>query len=66
MGAFLMLQISSARSTKKVHQGLSDAGIRCELDTVPYMVIVGQKEIDATEISVRSRDDGDMGSIGEG
>ena len=65
---------------KEVCQELSDAGIRCELDEraekigfkvreaqldkVPYMIIVGQKEMDAGEISVRSRDVGDMGSIG--
>lgn len=65
---------------KKVCQELSDAGIRCELDEraekigfkireaqldkVPYMVIVGQKEMDANEISVRGRDDGDRGSLG--
>ena len=65
---------------ERVCQELSDAGIRCELDKraekigfkireaqldkVPYMVIVGQKEMDANEISVRKRDDGDMGSIG--
>lgn len=64
----------------KVYQELSDAGMRCELDEraekigfkireaqldrVPYMVIVGQKEVDAAEISVRSRDDGDLGSMG--
>lgn len=64
----------------KVYQELSDSGIRCELDEraekigfkireaqldkVPYMIIVGQKEIDAAEISVRSRDDGDLGSMG--
>ena len=64
---------------KKVYQELSEEGIRCELDErakkigfkireaqldkVPYMVIVGQKEMDAYEVSVRSRDDGDMGSI---
>ena len=67
---------------KKVCQELSDAGIRCELDEraekigfkireaqldkVPYMVIVGQKEMDAHKISVRKRDNGDMGSIGVG
>lgn len=66
----------------KVYQELSDACIRCELDEraekigfkireaqldkVPYMIIVGQKEIDAAEISVRSRDDGDLGSMGIG
>lgn len=66
----------------KVCQELSDAGIRCELDEraekigfkireaqldkVPYMIIVGQKEVDAAEISVRSRDDGDLSSMGIG
>ena len=65
---------------EKVCQELSEAGIRCELDEraekigfkireaqldkVPYMVIVGQKEMDANEISVRGRDNGDMGNIG--
>ena len=55
-------------------------GIRCEideraekigykireaqLDKVPYMLIVGQKEMDAGEISVRKRDEGDLGSMG--
>ena len=64
----------------KIYQKLSDVGMRCELDERaekigfkireaqldkgPYMVIVGQKEMDANEISVRERDDGDMGSIG--
>ena len=68
--------------TNKVCQELSDAGIRCELDEraekigfkireaqldkVPYMIIVGQKEIDDAEISVRSRDEGDLGSMGIG
>lgn len=63
---------------KEVCQELTDAGMRCEvderaekigfkireaqLDKVPYMVIVGQKEWDAREVSVRSRDAGDMGS----
>ena len=66
----------------KVYQELSDACIRCELDEraekigfkireaqldkVPYMVIVGQKEVEAAEISVRSRDGGDLGSMGIG
>ncbi len=34
-----------------------------QLDKVPYMIIVGQKEVDAGEISVRSRDHGDLGSM---
>lgn len=34
-----------------------------QLDKVPYMLIIGQKEVDAGEISVRSRDRGDVGSM---
>ena len=34
-----------------------------QLDKVPYMVIVGQKEVDAEEVSVRSCDCGDMGNM---
>lgn len=67
---------------EKVRKELSDAGMRCELDgraekigfkireaqldKVPYMIIVGQKEMDAGEISVRGREEGDMGSMGVG
>ena len=66
----------------KVCQELSEVGLRCELDEraekigfkireaqldkVPYMIIVGQKEVDAAEISIRSRDAGDLGSMGIG
>jgi len=54
------------------------AGLRCEMDNrdekigykirsaqmekVPYMLIVGQKEEESGTVSVRSRDDGDLGS----
>ena len=64
---------------KEVAAGLEAKGIRCEidfraekigykireaqLDKVPYMLIIGQKEADAGEISVRSRERGDMGSL---
>lgn len=64
---------------KEVCQKLTDAGMRCEvderaekigfkireaqLDKVPYMIIIGQKELAAREVSVRSRDAGDMGSM---
>ena len=33
------------------------------MDKVPYMLIVGQKEKDENQVSVRSRDDGDLGSL---
>lgn len=57
---------------------LKAAGLRCEMDNrdekigykirsaqmekVPYMLIVGQKEEESGTVSVRSRDDGDLGS----
>ncbi len=63
----------------EVAKELKQAGLRCEidyrvekigykireaqLDKVPYMLIIGQKEVDACEISVRSRDRGDLGSM---
>ena len=64
---------------KEVLEELRSAGIRVELDDrneklgykireaqmdkVPYMLIVGQKEKDENQVSVRSRDDGDLGSL---
>ncbi len=63
---------------EEVAKELWGAGIRCEidyrsekigykireaqLDKVPYMLIIGQKEADSREVSVRSRDRGDLGS----
>ena len=60
-------------------QSLKAAGIRCEMDNrdekigykirsaqmekVPYMLIVGQKEEESQTVSVRSREDGDLGSF---
>lgn len=37
---------------------------RAQLERVPYMVIVGQKEQDAGNISVRRREEGDLGALG--
>lgn len=68
-----------ASYAESVEQQLKTAGIRCELDRkdeklgykireaqldkVPYMIIIGQKEEDANEVSIRKRDGGDMGSM---
>ncbi len=65
---------------REVAGELSHMGIRCEmddrsekigfkireaqLDKVPYMVIVGQKELDAHEVTVRKRDGENLGSMG--
>ena len=64
---------------KEVGEELKEFGFRCEiddraekigykireaqLDKVPYMLIVGQKEVAAHSISVRSRDRGDQGEM---
>lgn len=58
---------------------LKEFGFRCEMDSrsekigykireaqlekVPYMIIVGQKEMESHEISIRKRDEGDLGQI---
>lgn len=33
-----------------------------QLEKVPYMLVVGDKEIEAKQVAVRSRDDGDLGT----
>jgi threonyl-tRNA synthetase len=61
---------------------LVDAGIRCRVDDrsgsvgkkihdaevakLPYMVVVGDRELEAGAASVRSHDEGDLGEIGIG
>lgn len=64
---------------KEVMNALKEIGIRCEMDSrtekigykireaqldkVPYMIVVGQKEMENGALSVRKRDIGDLGSI---
>lgn len=68
-----------AKYGEAVMEQLKNAGIRCEmdqrtekigykireaqLDQVPYMMIVGQKEMENESISVRKREEGDMGTM---
>lgn len=58
---------------------LRQAGMRVELDNrnekigykiregqaekIPYMLVIGDREVESAEISVRSRKDGDIGSM---
>ncbi|MCB9758620.1 MAG: threonine--tRNA ligase [Alphaproteobacteria bacterium] len=35
----------------------------CRNDRVPYMAIIGEKELEAGTVSVRSRDEGELGSL---
>ncbi len=64
---------------KKIHDLLEDVGIRAEIDgrqekigykireaqlqKVPYMIILGDKEVEANAVGVRSRIDGDIGQM---
>lgn len=64
---------------KQVESKLKEHGIRVELDErneklgakirdvqmqkVPYMLVIGDKEIEEKAVSVRSRDEGDLGQI---
>ncbi len=64
---------------KTVEASLKAAGLRCEMDArpekigykirnarlekVPYMVIVGEKEVESGKVSVRKRDEGEMGMM---
>lgn len=63
----------------KVQENLKRAGFRCEMDDrtekigykireaqlqkIPYMIIIGEKEAEAGNLSVRSRDKGDLGTM---
>lgn len=64
---------------KSVEDSLKKEGLRCELDTraekigykirsarmerIPYILVVGEKEAEDNSVSVRKRDDGDLGSM---
>lgn len=65
--------------TQSVENVLKKEGIRCEIDTraekigykirearlerVPYIIIVGEKEAENNSISVRKRDEGELGNM---
>ena len=44
---------------EKVGKKIRDA----ELNKVPYMFVVGDREMSSSSVSVRHRDDGDRGSV---
>lgn len=68
-----------AEYAQKVRDTLADAGLRVELDDrnekigyrireaqlqkIPYMLVVGDKEAESGEVSVRGRKEGDTGSM---
>ncbi len=67
--------------TKQVYENLKNNGFRCEIDLrndkigykireatlqkIPYLLIVGDKEIDTNTITVRRRDGSDLGQMSE-
>ena len=71
---------SHVEYAKQVQKELEKQGIRTELDDrqekigykireaqlqkVPYMLILGDKEVEAKNVGVRSRQDGDIGAMG--
>lgn len=64
---------------KEIERALKKEGLRCEIDgraekigykiraarleRIPYMIVVGEKEVEANSVSVRKRDEGDLGSM---
>ena len=64
---------------KEIEAALKNEGLRCETDSraekigykirtaqlekVPYMLIIGEKESENNSVSVRQRDKGDLGSM---
>jgi len=62
---------------KSVHEGLLDSGLRALLDDrseklgfkirehskVPYLLVIGKKEVEASNVSVRRRSHGQMGTM---
>ncbi len=75
----LSLTDRTAANAKEIVSKLSDFGIRAEADVrsekigykireaqlekVPYMLIIGDKEAESEVVAVRSRKDGDLGSM---
>ena len=75
----LPISDSQLEYAKKIEEKYRKAGIRIEVDDrnekigykireaqlrkIPYMLVVGDKEVEANTISVRSRKDGDLGAI---
>jgi threonyl-tRNA synthetase len=68
-----------AEYAQEVCESIKTAGLRVELDSrnekigykireaelqkIPYMLIIGKKEVEQASVSVRKRKDGDIGSL---
>ena len=69
----------AAEKCKQVQAALDKAGIRCDIDLrnekigfkireaqmqkIPYMLVLGDKEVEQDLVAVRSRKDGDLGTM---
>ena len=58
MGCKSFLSQYNKRVVEKIGYKIREA----QLEKVPYMIILGEKEIEQNNISVRSRKEGDLGS----
>ena len=48
------------KDKKKIGYKIREA----QLQKIPYMLIIGDKEVEANAVGVRSRSDGDIGAMG--
>ena len=71
--------VLSAEEAQKVLDELNNSGVRAEIDTraekigykireaqlhkIPYMLVIGEKEVESGTVSVRKRGEGDIGAM---
>ena len=53
------IRVTTDTRSEKVGYKIREA----QLEKIPYMVIIGDKEVESGTISVRGRKDGDIGSM---
>ena len=44
-------------------EALTELGIEAQLEKVPYMIVIGDKEVENGTVTLRSRVSGDLGSF---
>ena len=54
---------SAARSTDESNEKIGYKIREAQLEKVPYMVVVGDKDIENNTISIRKRKEGDLGAM---
>ena len=79
VGCFKQMYVNNVDYAKEVVSSLASQNLRVELDDrsekigykireaqlqkIPYMLIIGDKEVENEQIGVRSRSDGDIGAM---